>query len=370
MAAGVVPVLLACLPLAVWLFVMLRPGVTVSSRTIPANAAWIGVMVVFVAYVNPWWGLCAALAAWHWLWRGWQLIEGFFLWPVCAAAALIGTHASQPWLDAAICLALAIGVLEVIVAAAQYCRLPLLLIIRPSDGQPEIFGTIGHRTGLGAYLALLIPLSFLSSWGPALTGIYAIGLLLSRSNVAIAAGFIGFLWVAPGVWWVALPAAVLGFVYRSVEFEGWRPAQWRHMGDTWKARKAVWKATFRHLPTRPFPPAWLIGRGSFALDCRTWQIAGTDGKDRPHLPLAVHTGEMFREAHNDFVEHAYEYGALGCLAMAGWLWSLRGAFGWHDPLTGALLALAITMAGSFPIRVAPILGVAGLVIISLMRRAM
>src|SRR5882724_8579091 len=123
-AAGSGLLVLACLPLAIWLFVMVRPGQTVSSRTIPANAAWIGILVAFVAYVNPWWGLCAALAAWHWLWRGWQLIEGFFLWPVCAAAALIGTHASQPSLDGALALALAIGVLEVVVAAAQYLKLP------------------------------------------------------------------------------------------------------------------------------------------------------------------------------------------------------------------------------------------------------
>jgi hypothetical protein len=231
-------------------------------------------------------------------------------------------------------------------------------------GTPDVFGTLGHRTGLGIYLAMLIPLGFLTSYGPWLAGIYGVGLLLSKSNVAVLAGAAGFLCVEPTIWWAAVPAAVVGFTYRSVEWNTGHP-QLRHWGDTWRARWLVWRTVWDRLQPRWRPwPAFLIGNGamSFALDCRTWATG------MPPRPVMHLTGEIFREAHNDYVEHAYEYGLLGCLAMAGWLWTLRGAFHLHDAVTGSAVALGIAMLGSFPLRVAPLLGVASLVAILLMRR--
>ncbi len=256
------------------------------------------------------------------------------------------------------------GVLQVIVACCQRCWVPLLLLKTPY-GTPDVFGTLGHRTGLGIYLALLIPLGFLTSYGHWLAGIYAIGLLLSKSNVAVLAAFLGFLWVEPAIWWAALPAAVIGVTCRTLEWNAGHPKP-RHFKDSWRARALVWQAVaYRLRPAwRPWP-AFLIGYGamSFALDCRTWAT-----RTQPVLPVMATTGEIFREAHNDYVEHAYEYGLLGCVAMLGWLWTLHGAFALHDPITGAALVLGVAMAGSFPLRVAPILGLASIVAIFLMRR--
>ncbi len=309
-------------------------------------------MVLFVAWVSPWWGLCAAISAYHWLRRGWQLVEGSFLWPVMAMALWLGVVADSRWLSAGLALALALGVLESVLATLQWTGLPYF------TAPGLVTGTIGHRTGLGMYLAFLLPLGFLTDWGVWLAACYLVGLLLARSAVAWAAALVGMLVLAPRASWVLLPCVVLGVILRAGKWRHGR-LRWRHLGDSWRARWTLWRVALRR--TQPWP-AWLIGHGvfSFAVDARLW----IGNKETGTAQLS----EAYYEAHNDYIEFTYEHGALGCAAMLGWLASLTPAFAWRDPVTGAAAAIGVAMLGQFPLRVAPVLGVIGLVAISLVRR--
>lgn len=349
LAAGLVLVVLAALPLAVWLVVTARPGRLVSTRTVPADVARIGIMVAFVAWVNPYWGACAALAAYHWLRRGWTMVEGGLLWPTMAMGLYLGMQADQRWLDAALAFALVLGVLQSGVAVAQRCGAPIFT----DPTTRMIHGTLGHRTGLGMYLAMLVPLGFLTDYGLPLAAIYGIGLCLSWSLMAWLATVAAVVVLAPVSLVVVLPVAGVGIATRLIKWNHGHP-KLRHVGDSWRARWNVWRTVGEKLQRWP---AWLIGNGAFAFasDSRQW-IGRTK------------MVEVYKEAHNDYVEFAYEYGALGCVAMTGYVASVYPVVAWRDPVTASAAALGVAMLGQFPLRVAPLLGLGGLIAITLMRR--
>ena len=347
MLAGAALVLLALLPLAIWLVVTVQPGKLWSTRTVPAEAARLAVLVLFVAWVNPWWGICAAVATIHWMRRGWTLVEGGLLWPTLAMGCWLGQQASDGVLSMALMLALAVGVLQSLAAVCQACGLPIF------KAGTMIHGTLGHRTGLGIYLAALIPLGFLTDYGWALSLCYGVGLVLSMSLVAWVATVAGCLILAPSwaIW--LLPMSGVGLLPRVAKWNIGYP-KWRHLGDSWGARWGLWRVACRACRRWPH---WLIGHGatSFTQDSRQWI-----GRHR--------LKEVYREAHNDYVEFLYEHGLVGGLAMLGFAWSLRPSFAWGDPVTASATVFGIAMLGQFPMRVAPLLGLAGLLLLVLLRR--
>lgn len=337
------PLLLALLPLAIWCAVLSRPGRLFSSRAVPADVGRILVVTTFVTWVNPWWGVCAALSMGHWMFHGWRRSEGAWLWPTLAMAAALGTRASETALMTAVYVALSLGVCEVILAVLQWSGYFM---------SPIIHGTIGHRTGLGMYLAILLPLAFLTPYGWALAAIYAVGLFVSRSLVAWASAAAGMLLYVPEAAYWVLPVAALGAGLRAVTYGQGR--FWHiHLGDSFTARWNLWKVALWY--TRKWPH-WLIGHGAntFATESRQWV-----GRFR--------LKEVYQEAHNEYVEHVYEYGVLGSAAMVGFAASLGPAMHSRDPWTGSLTALAVGCVAQFPLKVAPILGLVGLVIIHFMR---
>jgi len=362
--SGGVWLILAALPLALWVAVSVRPGVTMSSRRVPSDTARLTVLVAFVAWVNPFWGICAALAAWHWMDRGWTALEGGLMWPTIAMAFAMGLLVAPGWLDAALALALAIGVLETMLAVAQWLGAPVFMPPQPPrvgrwrpkrlvEGEVMVHGTLGHRTGLGLYLALLLPLGFLTDYGLALACVYALGLFLTQSLVAWAAAFAGLVVLAPAsLLWTA-PVVGIGVATRLFVRKGWRLSP-LHWSDSWRARWRLWGTA---LGTLRRWPRWLIGHGAstFSSDSRQWL-----GRTK--------MVEVYREAHNEYVEFAYEYGVLGCAAMTGFAVTLYPAVAWKDPVTASAAALSVAMLGQFPLRVAPILGLGGLVTLTLMRR--
>lgn len=122
--------------------------------------------------------------------------------------------------------------------------------------------------------------------------------------------------------------------------------------DTWKTRKVIWRTTWRR--TRRWP-AWLIGygAGTFQMHSRTWR-------------RSMRLKEVFHEAHNDWLELGYEYGLIGLLAIAWWVWRMPWATG--DPVTASAAGLGMAMLGNFPIRIAPIAAIGLLLSIAMMRR--
>ena len=77
------------------------------------------------------------------------------------------------------------------------------------------------------------------------------------------------------------------------------------------------------------------------------------------------TPEHFHQAHNDLVQHVFEWGLLGLSAVAVWLGRVGLHAAWGDPLTGAFVAALLTALIQFPCRV-PSIGIPMLAVAALL----
>ena len=340
--AGLLPVLIALLPLGIVLVSLVWRGRAWSTREVPGAVFRLGIGALFAACVVPPWGLLAAQAtAWWWV-RGWVIRSGGLLWPTAAAVLWMGLRAPQEMIDLSVVLILAMGVLQSALAVSQWMRWPVFYV----PGQ--VIGTLGHRTGLGIYLGMLIPLAFTTDYAWWLLGGYLPGLVLARSSVGYAAAGAGLFWVHPELWPVALIGLAVGAVHRFVKWNGGKVKQ-RILGDSLRARTKVWGTALGKVTRWPY---CLIGYGgdSFHVDGRTWIYNNK-------------LTEEYQEAHNDYVEFVYEYGLLGVVAVVWYTASIWAGFSLRDPVTGALVAMLVASLGNFPVRVAPIVGLAALCLI-------
>ena len=345
--AGLLPAGIALLPLVIVAVAMAWRRRAWSTREVPGAAFRLLIGALFAACVVPPWGLLAAQAAAWWWVRGWVIRSGGLLWPTAAAVLYVGMQAPQEAVHVGIVLALGMGVFQSLLAVSQWRDYPILNL----PGQ--IFGTIGHRTGLGIYLGMLIPLAFYTDYGWWLFAAYLPGLILARSSVGYAAAGAGLMWVHPHLWPVALGGLALGAIHRFVKWNGGAVKQ-RLFGDAWRTRMTVWTVCLWKAQRWPF---WLIGHGadSFHEDGRTW--------------IYNHKlSEEYKEAHNDYVEFLYEYGLLGVGALVWYGYQIAPGLHVSDPFTGALVAMLVASFGNFPVRVAPIIGLAALMLIVIHRR--
>jgi len=348
--AGWIGILIALLPLAIVAVAVAWRGRAWSTREVPGVAFRLGIGTLFAACVVPAWGLLAAQAAAWWWVRGWVIRSGGLLWPTAAAVLCVGLQSPQGGIDFGIALALAMGIAQSALAINQrYEWIPFFLV----PGQ--VVGTLGHRTGLGIYLGMLMPLAFTTDYGWYLVVLYLPGLIVARSSVGYGAAATGLMWVQPHLWSIAALGMTLGILHRFVKWNGGhvRP---RLLSDAWRARASVWIVALWKTQRWPF---WLIGHGgdSFHEDGRTW--------------IYNHKlSEEYKEAHNDYIEFLYEYGVLGVGALVWFAWSMRAGVHWGDPATGVLAGMAIASLGNFPVRVAPIIGLAALMVIVIARRVM
>jgi hypothetical protein len=345
--SGFIAVLIALLPLAIVAVTMAWRDRAWSTREVPGAAFRLGIGALFAACVVPAWGLLAAQAtAWWWV-RGWVIKSGGLLWPTAAAVVWMGLQAPQAMLDAGLVLALAMGVVQSALGVSQWRNWPLFNV----GGQ--VMGTLGHRTGLGIYLGMLIPLAFSTDYAWWLVAAYLPGLVLSRSSVGYAAAVCGLLVVQPALAPLLGVAMVLGLGHRFVKWNG-GAIKPRLLEDAFRARLSVWAIALWKTQRWPF---WLIGHGgdSFHEDGRTWIY-----NHRLH--------ERYKEAHNDYVEFVYEYGLVGLVALVWYAYTIADGLSLGDPATGALAGASVASLGNFPVRVAPIVGLAALCLILVMRR--
>lgn len=337
--------------LAVYAAAVIGRGRPWGSRALPANVFRVATGVAFAGCVHVSLGVLAALAAFWWLRFGYTNTAGGTFWPLIAMALWMGLQAPDWGLSVALALLLASGVAEVAIGLCQAFSLPVFL--HPT----MIHGTLGHRTGYGIYLAVLMPLAFLTDWGWGLAGSYAIGIALSRSSVAGFAALVGLCVVVPQAWGLGVALAGLAFALRAIERDpaSWCGLKWNHVAESFSARRAIWMLTFGACLRWPY---WLIGHGaqSFWRYARRWVKPG--GQLREH----------YTECHNDYLEFAFEYGVIGVLAAVVWLWQY-GSFAAGDPVTGSAASLGVAMLANFPARVAPIATVGLVLAIMLMRRA-
>ena len=340
--AGLLPVLIALLPLGIVLVSLAWKGRAWSTREVPGAVFRLGIGALFAACVVPAWGLLAAQAtAWWWV-RGWVIRSGGLLWPTAAAVMWMGLQAPAEYINLSVALILAMGVFQSALAVSQWRGYPVFYV------PGFIMGTIGHRTGLGIYLGMLVPLAFYADYGWWLVAAYLPGLILSRSSVGYGTAAAGLVWVHPGLWSVALVGLLLGIIHRFVKWNGGQVKQ-RILSDSLGARGKVWMTALWKVRRWPF---CLVGYGgdSFHHDGRTW--------------IYNHKlSEEYKEAHNDYVEFVYEYGLLGVIAIVWYVASLWPGFSLGDPVTGVLVAMAVASLGNFPVRVAPIVGLAALALI-------
>jgi hypothetical protein len=341
------PLLIALVPLAIVLVVVVKPFYPWNTRTVPARMLGGGIGVLFAASVLPPLGWLAAMGlAWWWV-RGFHLATGGVLWPTAAMGIWLGLQApgwAHHW---ALAFLLAGGVFQTLLVSLNAARVQVLY-------SGMLAGTIGHRTGVGIYLGLLTPLAFLSPYPWPLITVYVVGLVISRSLVGWVTAAVGLLWVQPHLWGPVVIMVILGAIHRFMKWNEGHPKE-RICSDAWKARFAVWQGAFRAIQVWPY---WFVGRGadSFHVDGRRWTSKGG-------------FSEEYKEAHNDYVEFIYEYGVLGVAGILWLAWYMAPGLRWGDPVTGAMLGFAAASLGNFPVRVAPIVGILLLLVIWLLQRA-
>lgn len=217
-----------------------------------------------------------------------------------------------------------------------------------------VHGSIGHRTGLAIFLALLVPFAL---WLPPAIGVPLAGLFLTvivgtKSSVGMLAATTALTWMHPTWWPTAVALGGLGILSRMVKFNAggiwtihvgpWALAL-RALDHPWGGRLTIWRATVQKTLTWP---AWLIGHGPWAFEQhgRTW------GRQYRFT-------EVYQEVHNDYLEFAYEHGAVGVAALAWLGWSLlHQSFGPGDPASAVVVAFGVAALVNFPARIPMHLG--------------
>lgn len=359
---------LSLLPLLVTVgYAKLTPGLKwVNLRGVALDFFLLLTPTLFAWTIDPSLGILATLGAYWWLRHGWTRLAGGVIWPFVAMGAALGLALPGWAYQQALYVALGVGILQIPIAVSQWFgggpfQLPY----------QNPLGTIGHRTGLGNFMALVAPFAFLMPHPLGLTVALGCGVvaILSRSAVACGAWMVGMLIVAPWLWPLLLGMALIGLAYRCLERSHQILAygdmmephlklttHWSNFSQSLQMRTAVWQATWRHCWRWP---TWLIGAGpgAFQLDGRRWTFV--EG-----------FREVYNEAHNDYLEFLYEHGVIGMLALAWWVWRVSDGFHWQDPLTASAGAFGVEMLANFPAKVMALAGIAFLVAIGLWRRSL
>ena len=167
----------------------------------------------------------------------------------------------------------------------------------------------------------------------------ALGLYLTWSWLALIGVAVGMMVMYPA--WAWLPA-VTSFVTLGVWFLSWARGiklfEWTPRGDSFDSvvnRLIVWVLIVRGWWQGP---RWL-GRGPYSLEpeLRRWS-----SRCWIELPNG--------EACQDGLQHLYEYGVVGMVALGCFLWRLSGGLGPGDPWSAALVAGLTMSLGHYPFR--------------------
>lgn len=352
-----------------WLLVAILTPLSVNlwgSRPFdPAKLALLRVLVVLMA------------AGWlsGWLWRGrrWQALRGelaprSLLAPV-VAVAVVGVAstvvATNPTLSlwgsteraAGLATLLAYVLLAVVTGAnlrgnEQARRLlgvmaltaiPLLLLGAlqavgrdplglVSDARSPVYGTLGRSNFVGAYVALLMPLTLgmalatslraarIGLWILAAAQVALIALTAARAAwVSAAAGLLllagGLLWLQRAAWrrWIAVAAGVL--LFGGGLAAAW--LLWQADGGSLAARRVIWLGVLRLIGERP-----LLGFGPDSLGVHFVRVF------EPELVFYQGRQVFVDRAHNWLLDRAATQGVLGLLALC-WLWAATLWSGWR-----------------------------------------
>ena len=238
-------------------------------------------------------------------------------WGVVAGLVILGaaqgtTTKERDWLVSLLTVA---GLVQVGFATVQAVRLP-------ADAQ--LIGSIGNAAYLGVFLALTGAVAPAWAIPP-----FVAGLILSRSRIGGLGYLVALCARYPQARWPALGTGLL-VVGATLYRHG---ANW----DSLAHRLWVHGIALKDLAGSP-----LVGYGPGSWLTRS-------------LFLQQETSKMFSEifgqAHNEYLQVAYEGGLVALLLLAGWVWSHRHAFR-RDPAGAGAAAVAMTALGMFTFQVA------------------
>lgn len=330
----------------------LAPSLSVSMISMPEviriRDTWLLTVLalgaVWLAFAGEVW--LALMALWYLIgWRSPARHAGLLTW-VAIGATWFMLRSLPPWAWTWLPWA------WLTIAAIHVARCAWLAWCMPSPYERRaLFGLWRTKAWQGSpaitaiFFALVAP--FCPWWGWPVLGL---GLYLTWSWLAfigVATG-LAVLYPAWAGWLVASVTLVLATWAISWAYDV-KLFEWTPRGDSFDsviARLTVWVLLVQAWWAGP---RWL-GRGAYALDpeLRRWS-----SRSKRELP----TGESSVEP----LQHLYEYGALGILAVGFLGLRLSSGFACGDPWTAALAASAVISLGHYPCRQPAI----GLVVLTL-----
>lgn len=287
--------------------------------------AWSG--AVALTWMEPGLGLFAAVVLCHW--RSPKGVGALVTVGAGIALFLAARAVPGEWIPL-VTWALVLGVVVQVVLAMTQVLLAIAAGQTWHVVREAARGTVGNRVVLGCLCAMAWPLATIWWVGPLLVGV-----ALTRSFSALVSAAVAAVALWPSLWWLVGGLGVLGWI--GMQYRRPTPVAGMHSRVVlaalcWKQmRRAGWRERLLG-----------FGSGSFFRSSKWWM------SNRQ-------TTELFKHAHNDVVQGAFEWGLIGVTAVglfAAMLF-LRGGLG--APITAALAAVAVNALFQFPLHLPHVL---------------
>ena len=191
-------------------------------------------------------------------------------------------------------------------------------------------GTVGNRVVLGCLCAMAWPLATIWWIAPVL-----LGLALTRSFSALVSAAVAAVVLWPALWWAVGVVGVLGWM--GMQYRRPTPVAGMH------SRLVLALLCLRQLRRAGWRERLLgFGAGAFFRRAKWWM------SNRQ-------TVELFKHAHNDAVQGAFEWGLLGLTGGVLFAGSLLWQGGLGNPMTAALAAVTVNALFQFPLHLPQVL---------------
>src|SRR5438132_6467461 len=310
----------------------------------------LGVIAFVVGQRDRWLGLAVAVVGLTVFYRGARLDPTSSV--MFAAGALLVTllRLTPRAYHGRIAGALAaVGMFEIVYVAHQMMGYDVLWANMwgiPTSAIVQPIGTLGTVDGVGAYIAITAPLMPLWAVPAAIYVVWA-GHSLS-ALLALAVGLVIPWVIRPRGHWLAASLAGLGAVaFGSMAYlKGL-------MTPTVAGRFAIWK--FGAAPAGSSDPVLGWGLGGWSTHVPALQVG------QNFMPMGA--GELWQQAHNEYLQLGAEMGVVGLLLLGLWLWEHRAMV--LDRTWGPSVgALAVNCVGFFPMHTVSI-ALLGLIVVAL-----
>lgn len=217
---------------------------------------------------------------------------------------------------------------------------------RKGESETPVCGSLGNRTYLAAYLAIVAPIVAVPKlWWLLL--IFFIGVLVCASRGGLLAFIAGLLVAWPKMAILTTLAGggiLLAMLFRHNIFL-LNPvlasaSAKKQILNTIKSRKQIWLLTLAHTLRWP---QWLVGHGFNSFNKHGLKWVSQYGMK-----------EGFMHAHNDGLQLFFEYGLLGLIALGLFVWRLSSHMAFGHSLTGSAAALFVVSMFTFPHHIGPV----------------